>query len=715
MRRIVAALLVALGIGAGAYFGAVAWAERTAAREVEARLDQWRSGGGAASRGRVVFDLWTRTLKVTDVALQSPSSPNERIAIAEVIATGIDRSGGVRRLELVGLETTHTMPGLGGVVQQKAPRVTLTDFSERPPAAPGGGSTADVMLRQLMQLAAITASAIEAPSLTVTISPPGSGSRAGPKGDRADDRTGDLAVANLAGTTEHTYSNLVLRGVADGRIAEASVDSVALRGSAGRASRGFTGEMANVSVRDIDLAPVLAWLDSSRPKEDGYRRIYGQVAAGRYKVRFDDGTGVGIDGIIAEDIGLRPAKLLLDDLVFLTEVTKPGTAPPTAGQLNMLVDKMAGLYEGIHLGRLEVQGLRVDAPQGGLTVESITLVGLDNGRLAELSLERLGGQKAARPTVDFGRMLVERLEGRSARREAVRLGRMSLKALDLASLLRTVAAQIAAPGARPNGPTVGPTGGPDRAPSPLVAMLGALEGIQLMDFAAPDPATGRMIHVEAFDAAWGRPVGGIPSEARLSAKLSGPIGPTEPDPFIRALAERGIADLAISVDLGAHWNESEERVVLAPATLQIRDVVALSAKASVTHVPREMLSSDLLKVMAAAALVEVGPLELTVRDLGVVDVAAAQLAQAKGGDAGAGRALLVESVAQRAAAATPSPELQPVLDAITRFLQGKGETLSIALTPKAGSAGLQQVIEAASRDAIGALLGNFLVEARTGG
>src|SRR5262245_59808427 len=124
MRRIVVALLVTLGIGVGAYFGTVAWTEHTAAREAEARLDPCRSGGGTASRGRVAFDLWTRTLKVTDVALQLPSSPNERIAIAEVIATGIDRSGGVRRLELVGVEATHTMPGLGGVVQQKAPRVT---------------------------------------------------------------------------------------------------------------------------------------------------------------------------------------------------------------------------------------------------------------------------------------------------------------------------------------------------------------------------------------------------------------------------------------------------------------------------------------------------------------------------------------------------------------------------------------------------------------
>jgi len=60
-------------------------------------------------------------------------------------------------------------------------------------------------------------------------------------------------------------------------------------------------------------------------------------------------------------------------------------------------------------------------------------------------------------------------------------------------------------------------------------------------------------------------------------------------------------------------------------------------------------------------------------------------------------------------------ELQPVFDALARFVQGKGETLTIALKPKGGSVGLLQLIEAARRDPLTALLSNFTVEARTGG
>lgn len=686
MRKLIVGLLVTLVVGTGAYFGAVYWAERTAAREVDARLDRWRSGGGTATRGRVAFDLWTRTVRVADVELQSPASANERIAIEEVVASGIDPSGGASRIDIVGLEMSHALPGLAGVrVEQKAPRVTLTDFSERPIARAKGASPVDAMRRWLEQLSAISAASIEAPSLTVMVAPAGIG-------DRPD----------LMGTAEHTYSNLVLRGVADGRIAEASVDKVALRGSAGRTSRGFTGEIANASVRDIDMGPVLAWLDPSRPREEGYRRIYGQLDIGPYTVRFDDGTGIGIDKIAAEEIGLRPDRLLLDDLVFLMEVARPGIAPPTTGQLSMLVDKMAGLYEGIHLGRLELQGVRMDTPLENITIGSLALSGLDNGRLTELSIERLEGQRRATETVGIGRMIVEKLDGRTVTRDGVSLGRLSLKGFDIANLFRTASTQLASLGQQPG------------APSPLMAMFGLIEGIEIRDFAAPDPATGRTVQVEAFDASWGKLVGGIPSEGRLSAKLSGPVAPTDPDAFIRALAGRGIATLAVSLDLGARWTEADESVVLAPATVEIRNVLALSIKASASKVSREMLTTDILKVIGGAPLVEAGPVELTIRDLGLVELAAAQLGQSKGRDAAAGRALLVESLAQRAAATQTSPELQPVLDALTRFVQGKGETLTVALTPK-GSVGLLQLIEGARHDAVGALLANFTVEARTGG
>jgi hypothetical protein len=714
MRKVILGLLVALLVGVGGYFGAVHWAERTAAREVDARLDLWRSGGGSATRGPVRFDLWTRTLKVADVAITLPSSSDERISIDELIATGVEPSGRARRLDIVGLEVSQVVPGLAGTrMQQKAPRVTLTDFSERPVVPVKGVSPADATRRWLEQLSAIVASTIEAPSLTVTVTPAEARNRPAPA----------LQTASV-GAAEYTYSNLVLREVANGRIAEATIEKVVLRAGSGRTGPGFpgpgfTGEMANASVRDIDIGPMLAWLDPSRPRSEGYQRVYGQVAAGPYTVRLGDGTGLVIDRIVAEELGLYPARLSLEDLDFLMEVTRQGNAPPTAAQLVMLVDKMAGLYEGIGIGRLELLGLKVDTPREGIAIGSIAFKGLENGRLAEFSIEQLEAQKALKP-VGVGGRVIEGANGRPVPGETVKVGRMGVRGFDIVKLLRTTSTQIASLGQRPGSPSQIPGQAPSQAisppMSPAMALLGAIEGIELKDFAVPDPATGRMVHVEAFDAAWGKLVGGVPSEAQLSAKLSGPIGPTDPDAFIRALAGRGMASLTISLDLGARWHEAEQKVALAPAAVEIRDVLGLSIKASAGNVPREMLSTDFLKAMAAAPLVEAGPVELTLRDLGLVEVAAAQLGQTKGGDAAVGRALLVETLAQRAAEATQTaPELQQVFDALGRFVQGKGETLTVALTPKGTGVGLLQLIEAARRDPLAALLSNFTVEARTGG
>jgi hypothetical protein len=667
MRKLIVGLFVALGLGAGAYFSAVYWAERTAARQIDAMLDHWRSGGGAASRGRLAFDLWTRTLRVADVALQSSSAPDEKIAIDELVAVGIDPSGRARRLDLVGLQTSHALPGLAGVrVEQKAPRVTLTDFSKRPRARTGGGSPLDAARRWLEQFSAIAASSIEVPSLTVTMTPAVNGWR-----------------PDVPGPAEYVYTNLVLRDVADGRVAEATVDQIAFSGS-GRMNRGFAGEMAKASVSGIDMGPVLALLDPSRPRDKGYRRVYREMSAGPYTVRFGDGVGMRVDKLAAEEIGLHPDKLSLDNLVFLMEVAKPGTAPPpTPGQLSMLIDKIAGLYEGIHFGKFEMQGVQLDTLPEGIKIAGIALNGFDHGRLAELVVERLAGQTPAR--------------------EALAIGHMSVKGLHIAKLLRTTSTQMASVGLGTFGP------------HPLLAMLGQIEGVELRDAAVPDPKTGRLIRFEAFDASWGQLVGGIPSEARVLARMSGPIGPDDSEAFVRALAARGIASMAAGFDLGVRWKEPEQSIVLAPATMEIRDVLALSIKASIGNVSREMLSTDMLKVIGGVPLVEAGPVEVNLRDLGVVELAAANLGQARGGDVEAGRALLVESLAQRAAAVTQgNPELQPFVDALRRFLQGKGETLTVTLTPK-GSVGLLQFIEAARRDAVGTLLTNFTVEARTGG
>src|SRR5262249_18380180 len=133
MRKVLVGLVLAVIVGVGGYFGVVYWAQYTAAREVEAALDGWRASLGSATHGRIEFDLWTRTLKVSGVVVQSRTAPHPKIALGQVIASGIDTSGKAARLEIIDLETSDVLPGQPSVtIEQKAARVTLTGYSARP-------------------------------------------------------------------------------------------------------------------------------------------------------------------------------------------------------------------------------------------------------------------------------------------------------------------------------------------------------------------------------------------------------------------------------------------------------------------------------------------------------------------------------------------------------------------------------------------------------
>ena len=219
MRKVLAGLAVALIVGVGGYFGVVYWAQYVVAREVEAVLDGWRASLGSATHGRIEFDLWTRTLKVSDVVVQSRTAPHPKIALAQVIASGIDLSGKATRVEIVDLETSDMLPGRAGVrMDQKAPHVTLTGFSARPLAPRKVASMFDMTRLWLDQFSAITAATIEVPSLTVTLTPI------------------EGATRSPALSAEYTYTNLVLRDVHDGRFAEATMDGCVLRGNGGGGS-----------------------------------------------------------------------------------------------------------------------------------------------------------------------------------------------------------------------------------------------------------------------------------------------------------------------------------------------------------------------------------------------------------------------------------------------------------------------------------------------
>jgi len=664
MRKLFVALVVAAIIGVGGYFGVVYWTQHAATREVEATLAGWAKSVGSATHGRIEFDLWSRTLKVSDVVVQSNTGPHPKVTLTQFIASGIGLSGKASRVEIVGLETSEVVPGqLGMRVEQKAPSIVLTDFSARPFTPTKVGSMFDLSRLWLEQFSSITAASIEVPSLTVTMT---------------------AAEGVPGGSAEYKYTNVVVRDVRDGRFAEATMDGIALRSRLGGPHTEFSGEMGKSSILDGDVGPVLAVLDPSRPRSDDYQRVYRQMKIGPYTVRMGNATSVSVDSIVAEDIGLRSSKLKLDDLLFITDVTSVPNVVPSPAQTTMLMDKVASLYEGLYLGKLDAQGFRIDAGAMGeqFKMSALRVDRLENGRFREIAIE---GFNAKPP---FG--------------DPVDMGRVAFREFDISKLLRLVP-QLAPAGPRGQGPS----------PEQLTALLSLIQGIDVKDVAVPDPATRRLIKVDTFNASWGQYVDGIPTQARVTFKFGAPISAFGQEPLFRTLASTGVSTLAVVFDLGSVWTEATQAVTLEPGTLEISNLFAISLKASLKNVTRDALSLDPMKSMAAMFLVEAGPIELSLRDLGFVDVLAAEIAREKGAPPETGRALLLESATmKRQGLASPSPDVEKLFQAVDRFLQGKGETLTIKVTPKS-RVGLMELIMAANASP-DSLLASFNIEVTTG-
>ena len=220
---------------------------------------------------------------------------------------------------------------------------------------------------------------------------------------------------------------------------------------------------------------------------------------GPYTVRLGDGTTVGMDGMIAEDIGLRPAKLSLDDIVFVTEVTSSPTAVNSPVQLTMLIDKFANIYEGIHLGKVEAQGFSVKSSmRDAFKVASLRIDKLENGRFGEIS--------------------VAGFDGKPALGQPFKMGRAAVRGLDITGIMRLVSTEFSAP----PGPPPSPDKIADKIADRIRAILALIEGIEIKDVAIPDPITRRLMQLDAFDVSWGEFVGGIPSRSRASFKFSVP-------------------------------------------------------------------------------------------------------------------------------------------------------------------------------------------------
>jgi hypothetical protein len=486
-------------------------------------------------------------------------------------------------------------------------------------------------------------------------------------------------AGDAAGSGDYAYSDVALRDIKDGKVAAATVERVtvsATMSNAGKAEK-LSGEVAKIAAYDFDAAAVAMLLDPAHAKDDKYYRAYRQMTVGTYTANFATGMKMRIDGMVADDIGLRPSRLQFPQLMaIIAEAPPPGTTP-TPAQLRDLLDKVAGIYEGIRIGRAEVTGLQVETPDNPLRLATIRLTNLENGKLAEFAVEGLDGRSPQGP---------------------VKVGRFALRSVDVANLMR-VAAQMSGTNQPPSS---------DR----LLALLAMVDGTEIKGLVAPYKNSNRPVNIDTLNLAWGAFVGPIPSRLRITLKMSGPVDATDPDPF-KMLAAAGMSTAAINLDFGATWNEAAKSFSLDPATVEIGNVATAAARVSLANVPREVFSLNPLQFAIMAAQVEAGTIELAVRDIGGVDLAIAQQARAQKISPDAAKRAMIESIKTNGMAmASVNPDAMAIAGAVTRFIETPRGTLTIKLVPK-GKVAMMQLLDALKGNPLAAL-SKFQVDAQTG-
>jgi hypothetical protein len=184
----------------------------------------------------------------------------------------------------------------------------------------------------------------------------------------------------------------------------------------------------------------------------------------------------------------------------------------------------------------------------------------------------------------------------------------------------------------------------------------------------------------------------------------------EPSPF-QALAEAGVYTVTYSFDLGCAWDEGKRIFMVSPAIIEFESLFSLSATLAIANAPRDVFVLNRAKFELAANVLEAGPIRLSLRDTGAVELLVAQFAKNRGMSPATARSTMIDNIRNNLAAQTQfSPDAQALNDAIISFMAKPGQTLTIGLNPRS-RINLVQAMQSMQAGPIQALSG-FDIETR---
>jgi hypothetical protein len=375
MAKVLIGLLAAVVLTAAGFFGFEFYVQHRVAGEVDTAFAQLRASGGKASHGNVSFDLWHHTIVIADIAAESVAQPPVSIKVASFTASGVRQQDPARfsadSIDIADIEVSAGMTILQapGHISYKAPRITVKDYSGPARLAPPPASTSPIDLYRfaLAQFAEIGAASVSLPNISYAI---------------------DVSGATPLGA-DVTDSGCAIEGVRGGKIATMKCAGMAFTINTQQADKTdkFSGSVADLVAYDIDTTALAAVLDPQNVDDDSYHRAYRQVSVGAYTVDPGRASPLHVEGITIDDVGLRPSGLQVQSILAM--MPPPGSVP-TPAQTRDMMEKMAGFYEGIHIGNAEIRGMAADTPGGPFKLAAIRY-SMENGK-GDFVIEGLDGQ-----------------------------------------------------------------------------------------------------------------------------------------------------------------------------------------------------------------------------------------------------------------------------------------------------------------------------------
>lgn len=631
MSKVLSGLTAAAVVAVGGYFATEAYLKHRIANEIEANFAQVRASGGQARRGDLAFNLWHRTVAISDISVDFPAPRTASIKVGRFSATGIGLTSAATfsaaNIALTDVEAGGALDVDDGMsVAVKAPRFEISDYTG-PTQLQGQLTTSaplDMYRYALQQFAAVRAGGMTAPSITVT------------------------AKGSALPGAEYAYSDVAIRDIKDGRIASVRADRINISTSVkhGGVTDRVSGEIAGLTGEDIDMAAAATVLDPAHAADTQFYRVQGRTSMGAYTLNSDQGGKMRLDGVTIGAFKVQPAKFKLQEFLAAASVAK---ASADIAKTGAVLDRVANLYEAIQIDNTELRGLTVVGPSGPVTLGAMRFT-LDRGKVSEFAFEDFDG-----PAPD----------GR------VKFGRFALKGFDFARLMRQMSHAMAS--------DIGKTPSSDV----VLSFLTALDGIELKDMVAPYKGSQKLVHLQTASLDWGQFVGPIPSKARLKLKMTGPIDDNDGEPFTM-LRAAGFDDATIGVDLGLAWNESERKLTLDPTSFEIAGLFAVTAQTSFGNVDRALFSPSALQATVMATQIETGTIEIKVRDLGAVDLAVAHYARQQNVSQDTARQAIVGDIrAKSQTLDNASPAASKIADTAASLIETPRGALSVKITPRA--------------------------------